>query len=131
MRFAIAFAALAAVITVPAFAKLPAPSQEAQAKAAETAAKAAWTTKVGAYELCQVQDRIADTYRKGAASAGKELPPALPVPACADPGPFAVGAGAPAAKPLEASEAHSPAATATSPPSTNATEGEISGGAKK
>ena len=44
-----------------------------------------------------------------------EKPP-MPAPACADPGPFTYTP--PEAKPLEASGAHSPAGTATSPPST-------------
>ena len=34
-------------------------------------------------------------------------------------------------KPLEASEAHSPAGNATSPPSTNATSAQLTGGPKK
>ena len=40
--------------SAPALAKLPPPSDEAKAKAAEAAAKAAWSDKVGAYQLCQV-----------------------------------------------------------------------------
>jgi hypothetical protein len=49
-----------------------------------------------------------------------------PVTPCADPGPFAV---APAdQKPLESSGAHSPAATATSPPSVRAESGTMTSG---
>jgi hypothetical protein len=48
-------------------------------------------------------------------------PPTLP--GCADPGPFAYAP--PEQKPLETSEAHSPAANATSPPSNRATSAEM------
>lgn len=74
-------AALACMATV-AIAKLPAPSDEAKAKAAAAAAKKAWAGKVGAYKLCQAQDRVAAKYRQ---AAGKGAPPAS---VCADPGPF-------------------------------------------
>jgi hypothetical protein len=50
----------AAAISGPAFAKLPPPSDEAKAKAAETAAKAAWTDKVGLYQLCKSMDLVAE-----------------------------------------------------------------------
>ena len=99
-----------------AAAKLPPPSPEAKAKADEAAAKAAWAGKVDSYQLCQAQDRVAASYVKTAQAAGKETKPATATPPCADPGAFAyIPAEAP--KPLEASGAHSPAATATSPPS--------------
>ena len=49
----------AAAISGPAFAKLPPPSDEAKAKAAETAAKAAWTDQVGLSQLCKSMDRVA------------------------------------------------------------------------
>jgi hypothetical protein len=103
-----------------AFAKLPPPSDEAKAKAAEAAAKSAWTDKVGAFQLCKAMDRVAQTYRESAKAAGKSPAAADPTPPCVDPGPFAYSPPA-ADKPLEASGAHSPAATATSPPSSNAT----------
>ena len=99
-----------------AMAKLPPPSPEAKAKADEAAAKAAWAGKVDSYQLCQAQDRVAASYVKTVQAAGKETKPATATPPCADPGAFAyIPAEAP--KPLEASGAHSPAATATSPPS--------------
>ena len=94
-------------------AKLPAPSPEAAAKAAETAAKAAWAGKVDNYKLCLSQDRVAAHYRKTTPSAK----PATAVGSgCTDPGPFAYTP--PAAKPAEAAGAHSPPGTARSPPST-------------
>jgi len=99
-----------------ALAKLPPLSDEAKAKAAEAAAKAAWTGKVDAYQLCKVQDQVAASYFKTAKAAGKETKPPTPAPACAEPGPFAYTP--PEAKPLEAAGAHSPAGNASSPPNT-------------
>ncbi|BEP36997.1 hypothetical protein GmRootV59_39690 [Variovorax sp. V59] len=102
-----------------AWAKLPPPpaTPEAKAKAAEAAAKTAWSGKVDAFKLCQAQDRVAAKYRASAAAAGKPVPAAPATPPCADPGPFAFTPPA-EAKPIEASGAHSPATTAASPPST-------------
>jgi hypothetical protein len=123
---AVALAASSAAVV----AKLPPPSDEAKAKAAETSAKGAWSDKVAAYHLCQSMDKVADTYRKGAKSSGKDASSAVATPACTDPGPF-VAPTPVAQKPLEASEAHSPAGNATSPPSTNATSSQLTGGPKK
>jgi len=108
--------ALLAAASATAMAKLPALSDEAKAKAAEAAAKAAWTGKLEAYQLCKSQDKVAAGYYKTAKAAGKETKPPTPAPACADPGVFSYTP--PEAKPLEAAGAHSPAGTATSPPST-------------
>ncbi len=105
-------------------AKLPALSDEAKAKAAEVAAKSAWSDKVGAYKLCQAMDRVADGYRKEAKATGKEPSAPVATPGCADPGPFAITPAA--AKPIEASGAHSPSGMAVGPPSTNATSTQIS-----
>lgn len=102
----------AGVLCSVALAKLPAPTPEAAAKAAETAAKAAWSGKVDSYKLCQAQDRAASHYRKTA----KDAKPVTATAPCTDPGPFAYTP--PAAKPIEASGAHSPPGTASSPPST-------------
>jgi hypothetical protein len=118
------FAALAAG---PLLAKLPAPSDEAKAKAAEAAAKAAWSDKVGVYKLCLSMDKAAATYRSSAKAAGKEAPAADPMPACADPGPFVAPVDAAAPKPTEASGAHSPPGMAVSPPSGKATSAEMTG----
>jgi hypothetical protein len=108
-----------------ALAKLPALSDEAKAKAAEAAAKTAWAGKVDTYLLCKSQDKVAASYYKSAKAAGKETKaPAVALPACADPGAFVYTVASPAAaasaqaKPIEAAGAHSPAATAVSPPST-------------
>nr|WP_211300726.1 hypothetical protein [Simplicispira suum] len=93
-----------------ASAKLPPPTPEQAAKAAENAARAKWTGQVSAYQVCEVQDRIAARF-------GKPRPADAPsMPACVEPGPFAYTP--PAEKPIEASGAHSPPSNANSPPST-------------
>jgi hypothetical protein len=90
-----------------AFAKLPALSDEAKAKAAEAAAKTAHTNKVADYQLCLSREKTAAHFFKTAKAAGKETKPATETPACADPGAFvyappavpavaAVASGAPA-----------------------------------
>jgi len=71
-----------------ALAKLPPPSDEARAKAAEAAAKTAWNGKVAAYQLCKVQDKVAADYLASAKAAGKETGSATSGPACTDSGPF-------------------------------------------
>ncbi len=101
-----------------AFAKLPAPSDEAKAKAAEAAAKTAHGDKVGAYQLCQSMDRVAAKYQADAKKAGREVKPAVATPPCSDPGQFALTPAA--TKPIEAAGAHSPPGTAVSPPNTAA-----------
>lgn len=122
MRLAIPALIVSAALAAPAFAKLPAPSDEAKAKAAEAAAKSAWADKVGGYQLCRSMDRTAEYYHK---TAGKDAPPPIATPACTDPGPFV------APPPLEAAGAHSPATMATSPPSSKATAAEQQGQPKK
>lgn len=89
-----------------AWAKLPAPSDEAKAKAAATAAKTAHGGKVAAYKLCKSQNSTAERYYKTAKAAGKTVKPATAMPACADPGPFVE---APAAAPAAAAAAAAPA----------------------
>ncbi len=105
-------------------AKLPAPSDEAKAKAAEAAAKAAWSGKVDAYLSCKAQDKVAAHYYRTAKAANKETRAATAMPPCADPGAFSYVPAA-AVKPLEASGAHSPPATATSPPSSKTPAADI------
>ena len=80
---AFTFVALFATVAV---AKIPAPvlTDEAKLKAAETAAKTAWSGKKESFLLCQWQDKSAAYYRKTAANAR----PATTTPPCADPGAF-------------------------------------------
>ena len=97
----------ALIVSGTALAKLPPPSDEAKAKAAEAAAKTAWSGKVAAYELCKSQDAVAAGYFAAAKKAGKDVKPPVATPPCADPGPFVytppdaapVAAAAPATKP--------------------------------
>jgi hypothetical protein len=142
---------LTAVVLVAcsvALAKLPAPDDAAKAKAAETAAKAAWQAKADAYLLCKAQDKVASAYQKtsgkavpkeakpaapppvAAASAASGTPVAYkPPPPCADPGPFAYNP--PEQKPLETSGAHSPSGTAANPPSVKPNAAEMAPAKKK
>ena len=119
------FASLLIATSSVTLAKLAPLSDEAKAKAAEAAAKTAWTGKVDNYQLCKSQDKVAAGYYKSAKATGKETKaPAAALPACADPGAFVYTVAAPAAaasaqaKPIEAVGARAPAATAVSPPST-------------
>lgn len=122
-------AAIAATaLCASAWAKLPPPTPEAKAKAAEATAKSAWQAKVDGYQLCNAQDRVAAKYRASAASAGKTVQPALTTPPCTDPGPFVYTPEAP--KPLEAAGAHSTAATVGTPPvTTPQTQAEVANAA--
>ena len=56
-------------------AKLPPPSDEAKAKAAEAAAKTAHNDKVDAYQLCKSMDKVAADYFAAAKKAGTETKP--------------------------------------------------------
>lgn len=104
-------------------AALPPPSAEDQAKAAEAKARAAWSNKVAAYQLCAVQDRVAAQYLDRLRAEGKAAPQPIATGACADPGPF-VYAPTPSVQPREGAGAHSPAETAVNPPSSTQTEAE-------
>ena len=114
MRAQIALLVLA-LAAGSAVAKLPPLSDEAKAKAAEAAAKTAWSGKVASYQLCQSMDRVAADYLEHARAQGKAVHP-VATPPCTDPGPFSYTPAEP--KPLEAAGAHSPPQTAATPPST-------------
>lgn len=133
------FTALACLATA-SLAKIPPPvlDDAAKAKAAEATAKTAWQAKVDAFLLCKAQDKAVAAYRKTSAKpaeaaaskpaaakpvAGASAPVAPGAAACADPGPFAYAP--PEQKPLETSGAHSPAPTATSPPSVKTPAAEM------
>jgi hypothetical protein len=96
------FALILAAVSATAFAKLPAPTDEAKAKAAEAAAKTAHAGKTDAYMLCKSQDKVAAHVQKtNKAQAGK---PVATAP-CADPGKFV----------YTPPEAAAPAAAASAP----------------
>ena len=130
MRATITLLALSLLAAGAAWAKLPAPSEEAKAAAAVTAAKTAWAGKVDGYKLCLAMNQAAEHYRKTAKAEGRTAAAPVDTPACADPGPFTPPVAA-AAPPLEAAGAHSPAKTAASPPSGKATAAEQQAQPKK
>jgi len=123
----------ALLILIPALmsglsmATLPPPSDAAKALAAETAAKNAWSDKVGQYQMCAAMDRTAAAYRNNLKAAGRPVPAPTETAPCVNPGPYATPTTPASSKPLEAAGAHSPPGTATSPPSTNRTAAEIAG----
>jgi hypothetical protein len=98
----------AALLALPSIAKLPPPSDEAKAKAAEAAAKTAHGNKVAAYQLCKSMDQVAAAYFAKAKKEGKAAAPADKTAPCADPGAFVytppppAAAGAVAAAPAPA-----------------------------
>jgi hypothetical protein len=78
MKKIIAFT-LCALASSLSFATLPPLTPEAQAAADLAKAKTAYGDKVGAYQLCQAQNRVADRFRA----------PGTPAPAaCTAPPPF-------------------------------------------
>jgi hypothetical protein len=102
-------AAAAFLAAGAASAKLPPPSDEAKAKAAEAKAKADWGDKVAAYQLCKASERVAARTLAEQKKAGKPVGEVLTTPACADPGPFVY------TPPEAAAAASAPATTATAP----------------
>ena len=107
---------LASLFSVCAMAKLPAPSDEAKAKAAEAAAKTAHGNKVADFQLCKSREKVAAHYYKTAKASGKPTSPPVATPACADPGPFvAVAPTAPAAVAAAPAAAAKPAAPGAAP----------------
>lgn len=90
-------AALALLTAGAVLAKLPPVSDEAKAKAAEAAAKTAWSNKVAEFQLCKSMDRVAAGYQAAAKKAGKPASAPAATPACADPGAFVYTPPAPAA----------------------------------
>ena len=106
-----ALCAAALLLAGAAAAKLPALSDEAKAKAAEAAAKAAWSDKVAAFQTCKAMDKAVSHYEADAKKAGKEAKPGA-TPACTDPGPFAYTPPAAASAPAASAPAAAPAAAA-------------------
>jgi hypothetical protein len=101
---------LASLFSASAMAKLPAPSDEAKAKAAEAAAKTAHGNKVADFQLCKSREKVAAHYYKTAKASGKPTNPPVATPACVDPGAYV--AAAPAAAPAAPAVAAVPAAGA-------------------
>ncbi|MDP1901937.1 MAG: hypothetical protein Q8K96_16010 [Rubrivivax sp.] len=103
-------ALLAVLVAGSALAKLPPPSDEAKAKAAEAAAKTAHGDKVAGFQLCKSQERAAAAFYANAKKAGKETKPATATPPCADPGPFVYAPAVPAVAAAAPAPAAAPAA---------------------
>lgn len=99
---------LASLFSASVMAKLPAPSDEAKAKAAEAAAKTAHGNKVADFQLCKSREKVAAHYYKTAKATGKQTTPPVATPPCADPGPFV--AAAPAAVAAAGAKPAAPAA---------------------
>lgn len=103
----LAFATVALTLGSAAWSKIPAPelSVEAKAKAAEAAAKTAWSGKVANYQLCKSQDKSAAHFYNTAKAAGKPVKAPTATPPCSDPGAFAY---TPDAAPVAAAEVKKP-----------------------
>lgn len=115
--------AAGATFTTGALAKLPAPTEAQQAKAAETKARAAWSDKVAAYQLCRAQDKAASHYYAESKAHGKETRAPSQTAACADPGPFVAPTAAMPAAPA-------PAVAATAGTAKPSTPGAVQSSAK-
>jgi len=110
----IAVAAALAVASGVALAKLPtpaAPTEAQKATAAEAAAKTAYAGKVGAYQQCESENRVAAKYLAAEKAKGKAITPQLTQP-CVNPGPFQTAGAAAAASPAPAAMAAVPAPAA-------------------
>jgi hypothetical protein len=103
-----------------ASAKLPAPSEEAKAKAAEAAARTAHGNKVADFQLCKSMNKTAAYYYEQAKKANKDVKPPTATPDCADPGAFAYPPPAAGAAPAAAA----PAAPAAAKPAAPADAGK-------
>jgi hypothetical protein len=114
--FTLALVATLSLMTGAAQAKLPAPSDEAKAKAAEAAAKTAHGNKVANYQLCKSMDKVAVGYFTQSKKEGKAVKPAEKTDACADPGPFVYTPPAPASGAVPAAAAPAPAAAVAKAP---------------
>ncbi len=101
---------LASLFSASVMAKLPAPSDEAKAKAAEAAAKTAHGNEVADFQLCKAREKVAAHSCKTAKAKGKQTTPHVAAPPCAYPGPFV--AAAPAAPAAVAAAGAKPAAPA-------------------
>jgi hypothetical protein len=107
----IAVAVALAVASGVALAKLPASTlTDAQkATAAEAAAKTAHAGKVGAYQQCESENRVAAKYLAAEKAKGKAITPQLTQP-CVNPGPFQTAGAAAAAAPAAKAAVPAPAA---------------------
>ena len=75
---------LALLFSSAVFAKLPPPDEAGKAKAAEAKAKAVWSDKTAAFQLCKAQNQTAERHRR----ESKQAPMSSADAKCEDPGPF-------------------------------------------
>ena len=115
MRHIFLLPTLLLALATSAWAKLPAPSDEAKAKAAEAAAKTAHAGKVDNYKLCLSMDRVAARYQAAAKTGGKAASAPTETPACADPGPFVYAPAGAASAPAAAAAVVAAPAVAAAP----------------
>ena len=101
---AVLMAAIGSTFVISVAAKLPPPSDDAKAKAAEAAAKTAWGDKVGSFQLCKAMNKAAASYQATMKQEGKTAATPVDTPACADPGAY-VSPTAASAPPAAASAA--------------------------
>ncbi|MCX7262592.1 MAG: hypothetical protein NTX67_07480 [Burkholderiales bacterium] len=107
---------LASLFSVSAMAKLPPLSDEAKAKAAESAAKTAHGNKVADFQLCKSREKVAAHYYKTAKASGKPTNPPVATPPCVDPGAYVAAApAAPAAVAAAPAAGAKPAAPGAAP----------------
>jgi hypothetical protein len=110
----IAVAVALAVASGVALAKLPAPAAPTDAQkaaAAEGAAKTAHAGKVGAFQQCESENRVAAKYIAAEKAKGKAITPQLTQP-CVNPGPLQTAGAAAAAPAPVANPAAAPAPAA-------------------
>lgn len=95
MKKIIAFT-FCAFVSATVFAALPPLSPELQEAANLAKAKSAYGDRVGAYQLCQAQNRVADKYRVSGAPAPAACvaPPPFVAPVAAAPAPAPAPAAA-------------------------------------
>src|SRR5437868_12066490 len=87
-KFASLLLAMAgSTLVLAAAAKLPPLSDDAKAKAAEAAAKTAWSDKVASFQLCKSMNKAAASYQAAMKQGGKTAATPVDTPPCADPGP--------------------------------------------
>ncbi len=90
-------------------AKLPPPSDDAKAKAAQAKDKGDWSNKVANYQLCMSQDKVVARYNKSKPAKPGSTAAA---PGCQNPGPYVATVAAPPAAAAMPVTAAAPAAMA-------------------
>lgn len=111
-------AAVAVAAAATTWAKLPAPSDEAKAKAAESAAKTAHLNKVAGYKLCLSQNAVAARYMGSPQRSARPASAPVDTPPCVDPGPYVPAVAVAAASAPSTAGASAPSLAASAAPMT-------------